>query len=164
MTTFAAWTVAPRSPTNRPRNWCSLPSSMVISCSFTSGSGPKLGAGPGTQAPANHGVLRLPCPAVGALGPHRLAQLHPGEPGRPVAGAVAGAQVGVVQLDLHQPPHENLARRELGEVQRLHLALPAVLGHGRGRGPEGAGARHDVGEQLGRAPAGTPLDRLVAGL
>src|SRR2546423_15498320 len=163
MTTLAAWTVAPRSPTNRPRNSWSLPSSMVISPASFTLVRPEARSSRGGQHPANHGVSRLPCP-VRPLRPHWLVQFHPGEPRGPVAWPVAGPEVHVVQLDLDQPPHEQLERRKLGVVQRPHLALPGVLGQRHGRGPELLGGGRHVDAQLGRAPARALLDRLVAGL
>src|SRR5262252_4853491 len=49
---------------------------------------------------------------LGALGPQRLAEFHRGEYGGPLVVAVPDAQIAVMQLNLGQPPGQQLAGGE----------------------------------------------------
>src|SRR5579875_357564 len=78
------------------------------------------GAGAGPASAAVQAVL--------ALGVHGLGEVEGGERGGPVARAVAGAEVTVVQFDLDQPPGQDLGGGEPHGVQDPDLVPPGVAG------------------------------------
>jgi len=104
-----------------------------------------------------------------APGPHRLAEFHGGEGGRPVGRAVSGAKVAVMQLDFDQPPGQQFGGGEAGSgVQHAHRDLPSVAGELPGHGAQRHGRVGQVGRQLPGRPARISLDaglpRLGAGV
>ena len=81
---------------------------------------------PGRAEPCRGGCgMAEPVPAPG---PHRLAEFHGGEAGRPVGRAVPGAEIAVMQLDLDQPPGQQLGGGAGRRVQHPHRDLQPSSG------------------------------------
>jgi len=98
-----------------------------------------------------------------APGAHRLGELHAGEGGRPVGRAVPGAEVAVMQLDLHQPTGQQLGGgKEICPVQHAHRHLPPVVGQLPGHGTQRHRRAGQVGRVLGRPPVRILLDACLA--
>jgi len=85
-----------------------------------------------------------------------------GEGAWPLLRAVPRVQVGVVQLDLDQPPVQQLRCRKVRARQHPHAPLPCLLGHGGELVAEPLGRLGQLGQQRARAPARTRLDGGVA--
>ncbi len=81
-----------------------------------------------------------------------------GERGGPVGRAVAQAQVAVVQLDLDQPPDQQLPGRERRQAGHPDRIPPGLAGQLAGDGAQRHRRGRHIGHQLGGLLAGGLLD------
>jgi len=76
----------------------------------------------------------------------------------PLFRGVPGVEVGVVELDLDQPPVQKLGCNELRARQHPHAPLPCLLGHRGDLAAQPLGRLGQLGRQRARAPARTRLN------